>query len=474
MLGKIQPRVLPAAVRAGRGPAARSRRGGARSSRRSPTRSALATGTRARRPKRWPRASCAWRSANMANAIKFISVQRGYDVTAYTLAASAAPAASTPVWSPRSWASRRCSSIRSRACSRRSAWASRTSRRCASWRSSDRSPRQRCTTSRLEIDRLAADGATRGRAPGRRPRARSRSIRRVHLKYAGTDTSLVVHVGRARGHARGLRDGLPHALCVPDARPSARDRGAVGRGDWQGGADGGGVRAGAPSALASPLPRVRMFAAGSFQEAPVFYRETLSRGQRIDGPAIIAETNTTAVVEPGWRAEVTAQNHLVLQRYRRAQSGHAIGTTADPVMLEVFNNLFMSIAEQMGVRLRNTAHSVNIKERLDFSCALFDGDGGLVANAPHMPVHLGAMGEIVGRRARTPAGSQPGDVVRAQRSVRRRHAPARHHRGDAGVRRRTPRRVQLLRRRARATTPTSAASRPAPCRRSRAPSTRRA
>src|SRR5439155_8513036 len=103
----------------------------------------------------------------------------------------------------------------------------------------------------------------------------------------------------------------------------------------------------------------------------------------------------TTGMEPGWCATLTPRDHLVVERVEAAQRTHAIGTTADPVLLEVFNNLFMAIAEQMGVTLANTAYSVNIKERLDFSCALFDGDGNLVANAPHMPVHLGSMGESV-------------------------------------------------------------------------------
>ena len=113
------------------------------------------------------------------------------------------------------------------------------------------------------------------------------------------------------------------------------------------------------------------------------------------GPAILRERNATTVIEPGWRATLTERDHLVLERVEVARRAHALGTTADPVLLEVFNNLFMAIAEQMGVTLANTAYSVNIKERLDFSCALFDAEGNLIANAPHMPVHLGSMGESV-------------------------------------------------------------------------------
>ena len=115
----------------------------------------------------------------------------------------------------------------------------------------------------------------------------------------------------------------------------------------------------------------------------------------LDGPAVIREPNATTVIEPGWRAMLTELDHLVLERVVPLERAHAIGTRADPVLLEVFNNLFMAIAEQMGVTLANTSYSVNIKERLDFSCALFDADGNLIANAPHMPVHLGSMGESV-------------------------------------------------------------------------------
>ncbi len=142
----------------------------------------------------------------------------------------------------------------------------------------------------------------------------------------------------------------------------------------------------------------------------------LRPGQQIDGPAIILEPISTNVVEPGWRAVLNDRGHLVMERYIVAVRNHAIGTSVDPVMLEIFNNLFMSIAEQMGSTLEKTSHSVNIKERLDFSCALFDGQGHLIANAPHMPVHLGSMGESVEsviRAHQTPDGGtdmQPGDV----------------------------------------------------------------
>src|SRR5690606_18528314 len=116
------------------------------------------------------------------------------------------------------------------------------------------------------------------------------------------------------------------------------------------------------------------------------------------------------IVEAGWRAEVTPLDHIVLTRRKKKAREHAIGTDADPVMLEIFNNLFMSIAEQMGFTLEKTAYSVNIKERLDFSCAVFDRAGGLVANAPHMPVHLGSMGASVRAVIEQNPDMGPGDV----------------------------------------------------------------
>jgi 5-oxoprolinase (ATP-hydrolysing) len=162
--------------------------------------------------------------------------------------------------------------------------------------------------------------------------------------------------------------------------------------------------------------QVRMFTAGldgvsRWHAATLVAREDLRPGDRIDGPAVIAEQNATTVIEPGWQAQVTALDHLLLLRVHARQVRHAVGTTVDPVLLEVFNNLFMNIAEQMGLQLQNTAYSVNIKERLDFSCALFNAQGHLIANAPHMPVHLGSMGESIQTVIRDNAGQmQVGDV----------------------------------------------------------------
>jgi 5-oxoprolinase (ATP-hydrolysing) len=164
------------------------------------------------------------------------------------------------------------------------------------------------------------------------------------------------------------------------------------------------------NALLEPVARRPVFFDGQWVDSPFHSREILRPGDAIHGPAVICERNTVVVVEDGWSATLTAADNLVLNKTAAAKRD-LVSTTADPVLLEIFNNLFMSIAEQMGVTLANTASSVNIKERLDFSCALFDGHGQLIANAPHMPVHLGSMGEsvqeILRRRGRD---IQPGDA----------------------------------------------------------------
>jgi 5-oxoprolinase (ATP-hydrolysing) len=234
---------------------------------------------------------------------------------------------------------------------------------------------------------------------------------RAHIRYAGTDTPLVVEAGplaamkaafKAAHRARfGFIDDTK-ALVIEAASAEAI---------------GGGATFAEPShamttaPLPAPIRHTRFYSSGRWHDANVFVRDQVAPGHHIDGPAIIIEPHQTIVVEAGWRAAITNKNHLLLERVVPIQRAHAIGTHADPVMLEVFNNLFMSIAEQMGVSLQNTAYSVNIKERLDFSCAVFAADGTLVANAPHMPVHLGSMDRAVETIIRENAGAiAPGDV----------------------------------------------------------------
>src|SRR5262245_35574607 len=218
---------------------------------------------------------------------------------------------------------------------------------------------------------------------------------RVHLRYQGTDTALVVDLGTIAQLRAAFEAGYRQrfAFLMPD-RPLVIEAVSVE-------AVGPGERHETPAAAEEAkrhTPRadaqVRMYHEG-WLDAGLYVRESLAPGATIDGPAIIAEKNATTVVDPGWQAVLTAAGPIELARVKPRASQHAIGTEADPVMLEVFNNLFMNIAEQMGLRLQNTAYSVNIKERLDFSCALFDALGQLIANAPHMPVHLGSMSESI-------------------------------------------------------------------------------
>ncbi|WP_026304390.1 hydantoinase B/oxoprolinase family protein [Kaistia granuli] len=167
----------------------------------------------------------------------------------------------------------------------------------------------------------------------------------------------------------------------------------------------------APETRPEPDDIVSIFSGGAAYQAGIHLRRTLERGAVVAGPALVIEPHQTLVVEPGWQAAISPRDHIVLTRIAPIERRHALGTEADPVMLEVFNNLFMSIAEQMGLTLQNTAHSVNIKERLDFSCAVFDQTGALIANAPHIPVHLGSMDRSVETIIELNQGRmRPGDV----------------------------------------------------------------
>ena len=160
-----------------------------------------------------------------------------------------------------------------------------------------------------------------------------------------------------------------------------------------------------------PFEQTQFFSAGAWHQAKIFQRAEVKPGHTLSGPALLIEPHQTVVIEPGWQAKVSARDHIIMTRAVAKERTKAIGTEADPVMLEVFNNLFMAIAEQMGVTLQNTGHSVNIKERLDFSCAVFNRHGALVANAPHMPVHLGSMDRSVEAVIEQNKGTmQPGDV----------------------------------------------------------------
>ncbi|HEX2116967.1 MAG TPA: hydantoinase/oxoprolinase family protein, partial [Alphaproteobacteria bacterium] len=262
-----------------------------------------------------------------------------------------------------------------------------------------------------ELDVLAKDGMDEMRRQGL-PDAQIEVQRKLHLKYEGTDSTLVVDWGSraAMVEAFAAAHRQRYGFMMPDKRVIVEAVAVEVVGRTETAEDPVMPALGTPPAP-SARARVAMYSEGASHDTPVYERDALVPGVRVSGPAIIAEKNATTIVEPGWQAEITPRNHIVLRRVVALQRARAVGTQVDPVMLEVFNNLFMSIAEQMGVALQNTAYSVNIKERLDFSCALFDRDGALIANAPHMPVHLGSMGESVAAIKRARGNSmRPGDV----------------------------------------------------------------
>ncbi|HEY6561388.1 MAG TPA: hydantoinase B/oxoprolinase family protein [Polyangiaceae bacterium] len=347
--------------------------------------------------------------SNMARAIQVISVQRGYDVTEYTLSCFGGAGGQHACRVADELGMRRVFlhplagvlSALGMGLADVGAMRERAFEQILS--PSSIAPMQR------ELDTLAELARSEVQAQGVPP-ARIEVWQRVHLKYTGTDTALVV----ARSHAGSMRDAFEAAyrtrfgFLMADREIVIEALSVEALGQSAGTI---GVSGTPPSIEAAAVTTRRMYGAGAWHEAPVFQRNSLAGGQVVQGPAIIAERHATTVIEPGWRARVTSHDHLLLERYLPRTASHALGTSADPVMLEVFNNLFMSIAEQMGMQLANTAYSVNIKERLDFSCAVFDVDGRLVANAPHMPVHLGSMSESIQTVMRKNAGRiRPGDV----------------------------------------------------------------
>ncbi|MEW5707994.1 MAG: hydantoinase B/oxoprolinase family protein [Pseudomonadota bacterium] len=358
--------------------------------------------------------------ANMANAIKHISVARGYDVSEYVLNGFGGAAGQhvcrvadalgidtvllhplAGVLSAYGIGIAEVTAMRSHAVERPLTAASMAP--------------LAATLDQLEQaarEELAAQGIG---------QASIRVARYVHVRYDGTDTALPVDEGPIEEMVRRFetlhrqlygflmperplvvetvsveavaQDEIPAAPSARTALPGTR------------------AARGEPP---SPLATVQMVVAGSARATPLYLRECLVPGQRVQGPALIVEANATTVVEAGWAARVGDQGELVLTRATPRPRRVALGTQADPVKLEIFNHLFMSIAEQMGLRLAHTAHSVNIKERLDFSCAVFDGKGNLIANAPHIPVHLGSMGETVKQIIRDNAGRmRPGDAFAA-------------------------------------------------------------
>ncbi|WP_414169849.1 hydantoinase B/oxoprolinase family protein [Streptoverticillium reticulum] len=263
-------------------------------------------------------------------------------------------------------------------------------------------------------DRLAQRTRAELRADGV-PEDTVTTTARVHLRYAGTDSALPVALDSAAAMSAEFVRAHRARYAFTMDKPLVVEAVSVEAVGASGGASGYTAYTAAPPERQGDQEEqdetVRMFTGGAWQETRLRQRTALRPGDVLTGPAIVTEADATTVVDPGWQAEAGDKGHLLLTRVRPRPRTAAVGTDVDPVMLEVFNSLFMAIAEQMGLRLENTAHSVNIKERLDFSCALFDADGNLIANAPHIPVHLGSMGESIKEvLRRNGEAMRPGDA----------------------------------------------------------------
>ena len=380
---------------------------------------------------------------NMANAIKSISVRRGYDVTGYTLSCFGGAGGQHA-----------CLVADALGVTRVMIHPLAGVLSAYGMGLADvRALRDRAVEIRLDaegaaalgeaLDALAGEACAELAGQGIEPE-RITVHRRAHVRYDGTDTADLVEAGAApemkarfeAAHRRRYGFVMPEKALVIEAA-SVEAVGAVREASNPFAVparDGAPVRDGTPAGNKAPVrdgvpagtgtsagegrcPRpepVAIVAAhfgGVAHDTPVFRRDALAAGDAVDGPAILLEATATTVVEPGWCAALAASGDLVLERVVTLARESAVGTDCDPVMLEVFNNRFMSIAEQMGLTLENTAYSVNIKERLDFSCAIFDPEGMLVANAPHIPIHLGSMSESIRTVIRENAGRmKPGDV----------------------------------------------------------------
>ncbi|WP_020575642.1 hydantoinase B/oxoprolinase family protein [Actinopolymorpha alba] len=359
--------------------------------------------------------------ANMANAVKKISVQKGHDVTEYVLTTFGGAGGQ------HACAVADSLGIRTVLVPPMAGVLSALGIGLADT-TAMREQSVECTLSPAAMERLtnvadSLEAVTRGELLDEDvPSDRIRVARRAHLRYDGTDTAIPVRLGDPAAMTGEFevayrrtysflmdRPLVVEAISVEAVglteQPDLSHMGDPPTGHSQGLVDTGERR---PQGLVDTVP---MYASGAWHQVPLYQRELLRPSDTVAGPAIIAEANATTVVDDGWSATVTEHGHLRVQRVRARVDADRVSTEVDPVLLEIFNNLFMSIAEQMGARLESTAQSVNIKERLDFSCALFAPDGSLIANAPHMPVHLGSMGasvqEVISRRRER---MKPGDI----------------------------------------------------------------
>ncbi|MFJ3927072.1 hydantoinase B/oxoprolinase family protein [Streptomyces sp. NPDC090022] len=349
--------------------------------------------------------------ANMAGAVKRISVQRGHDVTQYALTSFGGAGGQ-------------------HACAVADALGIRTvlvppmagllsalgiglADTTTVREQSVELPLEEASTERIDNVVRELDSAARAVLHDEDvPAERIQVTRRARLRYDGTDTAVTVPLAGPAAMTEAFEDIHQTTYSFLLERPvivealSVEARGVTPQPDLAH------LAVTAPDADSCVPPgTVRLHTDGAWREAVLRQRERLRPGEAVPGPAVITEPHATTVVDPGWKATATVTGHLRIERVT-VPAGADVETRADPVMLEIFNNLFVSIAEQMGARLASTAQSVNIKERLDFSCALFDPEGNLVANAPHIPVHLGSMGTAVREviRRRTIAAMRPGDA----------------------------------------------------------------
>jgi len=333
---------------------------------------------------------------NMANAIKKISIQRGYDVTDYTLCCFGGAGAQHACLVADALGMTKV--IIHPLAGLLSAY--------GMGLADTTSMRERAVEAALDDDQVSAlqtavaelEEEALAELAGQAILAdRIDVLRQVHLRYEGSDTPLIVDFDDAAGMRAQFETvhRQRFGFAAPD-KPLIVEAVAV---EGRGRAEDSKAFLQDAVADAGPLPApgstVTVHTTEGTHDTPIYYRAHVPADTPVPGPAIITEPNSTIVIEPGWQAVLNERAELLLTRVVAKERAHAIGTAVDPVMLEIFNNLFMSIAEQMGSTLQNTASSVNIKERLDFSCAVFDATGNLVANAPHMPVHLGSMSESI-------------------------------------------------------------------------------
>ncbi len=348
--------------------------------------------------------------ANMANAVKRISVEKGHDVTGYALTTFGGAGGQH--------ACAVADSLRIRTvivppmAGVLSALGIGLADTTVMREQSIEAPLDPATLERVGETAAELTAATRAALAAEGvPDALVRVAARAHLRYDGTDTALAVELDEADAMIEEFEAVYRRTYSFVLDRPLIVEAVSVEATGLTEPVDLTNRARTVADSSDEPEPElVPLWSAGEWRSAPLYERERMAAGTTVTGPAIIAEANATTVVDDGWQAAMTASGHLLVERVREAD-GADVGTAADPVMLEIFNNLFMSVAEQMGAALESTAQSVNIRERLDFSCALFDPGGNLIANAPHMPVHLGSMGtsvkEVVRRRGDE---IRPGDV----------------------------------------------------------------